>query len=233
MSMDQNKTDLVMKFVLEGKPVWAECALGVSPDDTLMWDFLKNTGYDRYSDFFEVSNFDMSLSLVGDDQGGSANGHTARQSPHQNNASATQPFGRWRSATNQEIRAGIPYPLDFDRFSFERVIDRASPIFFQSCCTSQTFDSAVLVKRLAQGDPSEDERPSMAYLRIEFKKVLITGINWDDGDVVKEKCDFICQSMKMTYLKQNMSGIVSRDKEYGAVWPRDRSLYIRTSGGRS
>jgi type VI protein secretion system component Hcp len=229
--MDQNKTDLVMKFVLEGQPVWAECALEVAADDTLMRDFLKNTGYDNYSNFFETSSFEMSLSLVGDDQSTNALSHQMRQPTHQNNTPAPQPFARWRSATARELREGIPYPLDFDKFSFERVIDSASPIFFQACCTSQTFDSAVLVKRLAQGGVAGGGQPSAAYLRIDFTKVLITGINWDDGDVVKEKCEFICQGMKITYRRQNQDGSVARDKEFSAVWPKERSLFIR-SGGR-
>src|SRR5258707_766306 len=60
---DQNATDLMMKFVLKGKPVWAECALEIAPDDKLMDDFSRNKGYDDYAEFFEVTGFDFGISL--------------------------------------------------------------------------------------------------------------------------------------------------------------------------
>jgi type VI protein secretion system component Hcp len=228
--MDQNKTDLAMKFVLDGQPVWAECTLAVAPKDTLMSDFMKNTGYDNYSNFFETSSFEMSLALVGEDQSTTAIHNSVRKPASANSSAPSQPFARWRTASNDEIRRGIPYPLEFDKFSFERTIDRASPIFFQSCCTSKTFDSATLVKRLAQGGVATGDQASSAYLRIDFFKVLITGINWDDGDVVKEKCEFICQEMKIKYRRQNQDGSIAQDKHYTAHWPTDRSLFIRTGG---
>jgi type VI protein secretion system component Hcp len=143
-------------------------------------------------------------------------------------------FARWRSATQQDYKS-IYYPLEFDRFSFDRIIDCASPIFFQSCCTSQTFDSAALVKRVSPGDEGGVSRPAVGFLRIDFTKVLVTGINWDDGDMVKERCEFICQGMKITYRRQTAGGGVSSGggNEFSAVWPnpnKDRTLGITNRG---
>ena len=94
----------------------------------------------------------------------------------------------------------------------------------------------MLVKRISQGDQGGVARPSAAYLRIDFTKVLITGINWDDGDLVTESCEFICQGMKISYRRQKTDGTVAGGfgNEYSAVWPNpsnDRSLGIR-GGGR-
>jgi type VI protein secretion system component Hcp len=234
--MDQNKTDLVMQFVLDRQPVWAECALQIAPGDTLMTGFAKNTDYDSYSNFFEVNGFDFAISLKESDQSTSVLGQQpARPAQHQQKAPATTgAFARWRSATQSEYKS-IYYPLEFDKFTFERVIDSASPIFFQCCCTSRSFDSAVLVKRISQGDQGGVARPTVGYLRIDFTKVLITGVDWDDGDVVKEKCEFICQQMKITYRKQKIDGTINASGEVSAIWPnpaKDRSLGIRAGARR-
>lgn len=231
---DQNATDLVMKFVLDGKPVWAECALEIDPNDTLMKDFGQNTGYDNYADFFEVSGFDFGISLTDEDDS-AAKAATPVHSGGVGNAGQkpnSQPYGRWRSAVGQEYKK-IHFPLEFDDFNFERTIDAASPIFFQSCCKSKQFDSACLVKRLSQGDTGQTDatsRPQFGFLRIDFEKVLITSIGWDDGDVVKEKVSFICQKMTIKYRQQKASGLVDASSEVSAVWPNpknDRTLGIR------
>lgn len=228
--MAQDHTDLVMKFTLDGQPVWAECTLDVASGDTFMSDFSKPTEYDNYSNFFEVDSFTMSMSLDGDDKStGTLQQSTSR--PNSNNANpASGQFARWRSATNSEYK-DIHYPLTFDKFTFERVIDHASPIFFQCCCTSKTFDSAVLVKRVSQGQVGGTVRPALGYVRIEFTKVLITGIGWDDGDVVKESCEFICQKMRINYRKQKSQGTVDTGAGLSMSWPSSRFLDIRSGRG--
>jgi type VI protein secretion system component Hcp len=229
--MDQSKTDLVMKFILEGREVNGECALQVDEKDILMKGF-RGADYDWYSNFFEITNFDMSMSLKESDEGTSTLSHHApAQQPK--NGTAHGQFARWRSASWDETKR-ISYPLEFDKFSFERVIDSASPIFFESCCKSKTFDSAALVKRLSQG--GLESKPSVGYLRIDFTKVLITGISWEDGDLVKEKCDFICQGVTVTYRQQRWSGDIVGGPA-AIVWPNpdnpNRTLNIRSNVRRS
>jgi type VI protein secretion system component Hcp len=201
-----------------------------------MKDFLKNTNYDNYSNFFEVTNFDFSIALKESDESNNVISQQARNHQTQHpKLGANNAFARWRSATNAEYKS-IYYPLEFDQFNFKRVIDSASPIFFQCCCESRSFDSAVLVKRVAQGDLGGEKNASIGFLRIDFSKVLITGINWDDGDLVTESCEFICQGMKVTYRRQKEDGTVAggAGNEFSATWPnpnKDRTLGIR-SGGR-
>jgi type VI protein secretion system component Hcp len=229
--VDQAKTDLVMLFRLDNGPVLAECALEVAPGDPLMPDFAKNTGYDRYSNFFEVTSFSMSLRLKEEDKSANVLGtpqRTAGHDAHQPKARGTQEFARWRSASQSEYK-DIVYPLEFGACNFSRVIDSASPIFFEGCCTSRTFDKAVLVKRIAVGDPDDPtstDRPSLGYLRLEFTDVLITGVNWTDGDLVTEQCDFICRGLTVQYRQQSFPGNLGAT--FPAVWPHDRRLSIRT-----
>jgi type VI protein secretion system component Hcp len=227
--MDQNKTDLVMQFVQNGQPIWAESNLDIDPKDTLMQDFSRNTTYDNYTNFFEVSNFTFSMTLDGSEQSTSALSPQARLTTQPPKAPAKD-FARWRSATSKEA-AGIPYPLEFENFTFERTIDSASPIFFDSCCRSTEFDSAVLVKRISQGDLGGTVRPSVGYLRIDFTKVLIVGVNWDDGDLVKEQCQFISRQLEIRYRQQDVSGSVGPGAEMFAHWPTPRSRIINGGSG--
>jgi type VI protein secretion system component Hcp len=151
-------------------------------------------------------------------------------------------FARWRSASGKEARTiAHSYPTKFEGASFERLIDRASPTFFMHCCTSKTFDSAVLVKRISQGELAGQNLPSVGYLRVEFTKVLITDISWEDGELVKEKCQFTCKGMKLIYRKQSDSGRLQAwagqgpNGQYSAEWPnpqKDKEVPDLRSGGR-
>jgi type VI protein secretion system component Hcp len=203
--MSDSKFDLLMKFVLNGKPVYGECTLAIDKTDSLIKDDFLPARHGTDANFFEIADFNMGLSLKESDDGAIN--------------SASGPFARWRSATKDEYK-----------FSFQRIIDRASPIFFQSCCNSATFDSAALVRRVSQGDLLDGRRPAVAYLRIDFTKVLITGIDWTDGDVVKESCEFICQGMTITQLRQSADGTVATGagNQSKAYWPNPKN--DRTKG---
>jgi type VI protein secretion system component Hcp len=208
--MSDSKFDLLMKFVLNGKPVFGECTLAIDKTDALIKDDFLPARQGTDATFFEVTDFDMGLSLKESDDGAIN--------------SASGPFARWRSATKDEYKK-IFYPMEFDKFSFDRIIDKASPVFFQSCCNSVTFDSAAMARRVSQGNLISSSRPPVAYLRIDFTKVLITGLNWTDGDVVKESCEFICQGMTMTYIRQAEDGSVAAGagNQSKAYWPNPKN----------
>jgi hypothetical protein len=70
------------------------------------------------------------------------------------------------------------------------------------CCNSKSFASATLIKRKAAGTDTSGH----AFLRIDFKDVLVIGLDWDSGDVVKEKCKFICRGVKVQYKPQTSDG---------------------------
>ena len=87
------------------------------------------------------------------------------------------------------------YPVDLEPFTFSRQMDQASPLLFEMCCNSQSFASVTLIKRKAAGT----DVSGRAFLRIDFKDVLVIGVDWDSGDVVKEKCKFICRDVEIQY----------------------------------
>lgn len=223
--MEQGKSDMVMRFTLDGRPVWAECSLDVAPGDSMMEGF-QQSSYDSYSNFFEITDFEFGIALSDQDESVSALGQHAKQG-HQHArppagaapAAAKGKFVRWRSAKEDEYRK-IKYPLEFDKFTFTRAIDGASPIFFQACCNTQSFTSAALVKRVSEGDRGQGSGPAVGFLRIDFKDVLITGVDWDDGEVIREKCTFICKAMRLQYRQQSPGG--SLLSPVGMSWDQSR-----------
>src|SRR4051794_26271953 len=121
-------------------------------------------------------NFAMNVSVTpNDDASAKAVGHGRAAGPKTGSV-GTQDFARLRSATTlqQARELAKHYPFEFGTLSFERLIDRASPVFFQACCSSTKFNKAVLVKRISQGGIANQSWRTLAYLRLEFTDVLIT-----------------------------------------------------------
>lgn len=196
---EQKKSDTIMKLELKGRPVTAECALGIDPNDDLMDGF-----NERLQTFFEIHEFDLGLKLT--------EGETGVGTGSQKGAE----FARWRSITADELKnKPLDYPLEFEKFSFKRTLDRASPVLFSSCCASETFDSAAIVKRMSQGG----DRAPVGFMRIDFTKILITGMDWSDGELVTESIDFICQSMDITLRFQTVDGSVTSTGQQMMNWP--------------
>lgn len=222
--MDSNKADILMKFVdKKRQPVWAESTLDVLKTDAFLKDFDPASEYADYSNFFEVKSFNYTMKLNPHDDAVSklSNPRATSSVVHE----AADEFSRWRSAKGDEYKK-IKFPLAFDNFSFSRVIDGASPLFFGACCNQDSFHSATLVKRVSVGGVSGTERVAMGYLRFDFLDVMITSLDWDDGDLVTESCNFICKAMRVRYRQQQFDGSF-RDP---ATWD---PLSFRLDGGRS
>lgn len=223
------RNDLLMQFyITENQPVNGECAQKVSASDPFMKGF-KAAPLDSYSNFFEVTDFDLNVSLKETDESRKTPVHPSGSPPQPGQAKSERasagPFASWRSASAKELRQ-IYYPLEFDTFTFKRPLDAATPVFFQRCCNLQAFEKAVLVKRRSRGsDPTGQGITVAAYLRIEFTKVLITGLKWDDGEMVEETVEFICQGMTVSYRRQRDDGFFDAPAA-DAVWSSDRMKRI-------
>ena len=214
----------------DNSPVLAESTLGVLKGDPLMENFESIKRYSDYSNFFEVTDFSFSVALKPQDEGVGALSQHASQANSGGGGgrapAANDQFSRWRSAKNDEYKK-IRFPIEFDVFNFERVIDGASPLFFSACCNQESFKSAVLVKRVSTGLHGGGERQSEGFLRLEFRDVFLTGIDWDDGDLVKEKITFICKAMRMRYRQQTMAGGFGAEIE--TIWDQDKDGTSNTS----
>ena len=233
----QSAYDIAMKFVLKGGgTINGESAMQIVKGDPLMFDFSAISQYDEYSNFFEVQSFDFNMTLEPQDAASNAPRSSATptgRAPPPSGATAgktgasSDAFARWRSATEAEARK-MKFNLKFQTFTFTRVIDAASPVFFQNCCSQKRFDSAALVKRVSMGLGNADGSGSVApaFMRLEFKDILLTSLRWDDGDLVTESCEFECNWMSFQYRQQNPDGSLQQ--------PQAKTIWDRTvDSGRS
>jgi len=203
--------DLLMKFVKEGDAINAECQTTVDLKDDLLHDF-------KAGKFFEIDEFNFGVGLEDDDAAGEKAGEKygeklkAAQGAH---ASPRTRFTNWLRGETKK------YPVDLEPFTFSRQMDQASPLLFEMCCNSQSFASVTLIKRKAAGT----DVSARAFLRIDFKDVLVIGVDWDSGDVVKEKCKFICRDVEIQYKPQTPDGTL------GAAVPGNWKRNMPKKGG--
>ncbi len=220
MTVAQSQGDLLMKFVqANGEAVKAEGTSSLTSANSLVADFLPGK-------YFEIDSFGLGLNVEDSEIGSNALNPSSSERGGAAEATAhKQKFSAWRDAkkkTRSQI-AQIAYPVVLEPFSFSRLMDRASPIFFQNCCNSVSFESASLVKR----KPTGASMALQGFLRIDFKNVLIIGVDWDDGQAVKEKCKFICRGVSVQYKRQANDG--SLGAASNAEWSRD--LATRSAAG--
>jgi type VI protein secretion system component Hcp len=202
--------DLLMKFVKGSDAIDAECQTTVDSKDDLLHDF-------KTGKFFEVDEFNFGVGLEDDDSAGEKpkEKYGEKLKPAVGAHASRTRFTNWLRGEQKE------YPVDLEPFTFSRQMDQASPLLFEMCCNSQSFASATLIKRKAAGTDASGR----AFLRIDFKDVLVIGVDWDSGDVVKEKCKFICRGVKVQYKPQMPDGTL------GAAVPGEWHRMMPKKGG--
>jgi type VI protein secretion system component Hcp len=206
--MAEKQSDLLMKLVTTGgQGIAAGATSTLVKDDKLLADFWAGK-------FFEVEDFGLGLELNDFETAGTANTGQTQQAAVQ-----LGKFASWRDLrkTTAQIQE-ISFPVDMEPFSFTRLIDRASPLLFENCANSISFASATLVKRKVTGQ----KLALQAFLRMDFKDVLIVGISWDDGDIIKEKCKFICRGVTVQYRRQASDGTLAAPAS--AEWEQQMAL---------
>jgi hypothetical protein len=193
--------DLLMKFVLNNKPIEGE-----SLTDLTSTSMVANPLMQGFTpgQCFEIDSFSFKAGTAGDFNGKpgtpiktvpSGTGKTEKTASP-SHGSARGGYQSWRTGSNR------PYPVDIKPISFKRSIESSSTVLIQNCIDCVYFDSATLIKRKPSGGTAAGE----AYLRLDFTGVLVTGVDWDDGDEVKEKCTFICRGVTIGYRPQLPNG---------------------------
>jgi type VI protein secretion system component Hcp len=206
--MAEKQSDLLMKLVTPGgQGIAAGAKSTVVKDDKLLFDFWPGK-------FFEVEDFGLGLELNDFETAGSSTTVQTQQT-----AVPLGKFASWRDLrkSTADIKQ-ITFPVDMEPFSFTRLIDRASPLLFENCANSVGFASATLVKRKVTGQTLALQ----AFLRLDFKDVLLVGISWDDGDILKEKCKFICRGVTVQYRRQASDGTLAAPAS--AEWEQKMAL---------
>lgn len=223
--MADNQSDLLMKFVLSGQSIQAGGTAQLKKDDKLLFDFW--TGK-----FFEIEEFSLGLNLSDFEAppapAGAAAGppkpaaHGPAAAPGAAPLAAPQKakFAAWRDKKkSSQAIAKLAFPVETDPFEITRLFDRASPLLFESCASTTSFDSATIVKRKVTGQTMALQ----SYLRIDFNEVLLVGLTWSDGELLKEKVRFICRGLRVQYRQQGADG--SLGAAASAEW--DQAMALR------
>jgi type VI secretion system Hcp family effector len=93
--------------------------------------------------------------------------------------------------------------IDMQPIRFTRIFDMASPILFQALVDCETLSSVAIIKRKAANTQNSGE----AYLRLDFTKVLLTELEWEDKEhYVEETGSFIYRELKVQYRQQRADG---------------------------
>ncbi len=208
-----DKKEILMRIGNGGQTdLPAECQAALT-GDPLMTDFSPGR-------FFEIKDFSLSIGLHDKDAAAAAQAqskldeHAKRLGQkHQPPEPVKQPrkFADWRDGGDGK------YPLEVQPISFSRIMDRASTALLQNLCQSKSYASATIVRRMGVGG---DNLPR-AYLRLDFTCVLVTGIDWDDQDLVNEKYKFICQKLRVQYKPQQSSGALGASIQ--GEWPNKQT----------
>ena len=217
---------------------------GASGGSSLSNDALMESFEEGY--FFEVEAFDFGVG-VNDGEGSSGSGSHGGGGGGSKKTNALHGSGdekQGSSRGSEAVKSSKPrfsrflyppvvspgqkkpdlnYDIDVHPFSFTRQMDMASPIFFEHCASVTPFARATLVKRKFTGNLGFHE----SYLRIVFTDVLLTAVEWDDGDFIKEKCSFVYRQIDVAYRPQKPDGTL--DKSVPGAWQAKRKT--QGSGG--
>ncbi len=189
---ERSPVDIVMMLKAGGTAIEAESQSAVDGETGWTDDFTAGK-------YFEIEDFDFGINVVDSDSPetkGTGKEEAGRSKPKSGR------FSKWVQgltvATGQGA-GGTLYPVEMEPFSFTRQIDSASPLLFKNCFKTIPFDSGAVVMRKAGGLGATSDGTGLAFLRIDFTSVLFVAIDWDAGEVVKEKCKFVCRSVKVKY----------------------------------
>ena len=233
--MAEPVTDLLMMISVDGKDgVPAGSTSSVNAKDAINEGFVEG----RY---FELEEFGFGLKLqpqegrvVATDPGqvmarpAGANGGTgggAVASP------GDKDFGIWRSVKADEHEPVLPYRCKPEAFSIKRLIDNATPVLFAHCAKRQEFARAVIIKRFrgygevaAAKSSTVGGIPKMhTFLRMEFASVMLTSMDWSDGEVVSETSRFTFQTFKAIFVQQNDDGSAGRQTQGSWIGPKQKT----------
>jgi type VI protein secretion system component Hcp len=212
--MANEPTDVLMTFILSSGGVPAECtAVWDSSDTAMHQDFVAGC-------YFELDDFSLGGGLESEDSKSDkttttdTGGNKVRTREPANNTAndKEKKSSRGNKFAKYILEGSLKYPLDVQEISISRRMDKASPILLNNCLTLTPFTKAVIVKRKVVGGVSEDNLVHhRGFLRLDFDKPLITSVEWEDGEVVKEKLKFICRGFKVTYRPQNNDGTLGSE----------------------
>ena len=108
-----------------------------------------------------------------------------------------------QNAMQEETLSKSADIIEAQPIQFTRLFDVASPRLFQALVGCETLDQVSIVKRKASGTANSGE----VYLRLDFTKVLVTELEWEDKEhYVEETGTFIYRELVVRYRQQKPDG---------------------------
>ena len=232
--MADAKTDILARFQLKDSDdaVGAECTLGISPSDALALKRVASPdgaygGPFTPGSYCLLDSFSFGIQVVdkesaehqqrmakeAEEQHGGDHGKPGKAKPKGFDPTK-QEFYLWRTMkdtpsaqSEQEILGQLSFKAG--QFSLSRRIDCATPVLFQMCCERKALGYVSILKRTqarARAGSGAATLDQISFLRIDFTDVLITGVDWNDGDVVEEKLKFQATKLAMRTMSQDATG---------------------------
>jgi type VI protein secretion system component Hcp len=234
--MSNKATDVLMQLTADSGPLQAECLTEVDTDnDNFAAGFSPGT-------FFELQNFSFGFNIDEKDPtkdtvnpgapklnsgyGGQQQSVSAMSAQHAASKSSAGAFARWKAASADDLKKMKRYPVRMDELKIDRIYDRASPLLFRACCDSSSFASATMIKRKDVGGSK-----LQSFLRLEFTDLLISHIDWKNGDEISESVKFVFRKVVVRYKKTSFQAGSQQPilVELASVnWSYDTELVNRT-----
>lgn len=111
-------------------------------------------------------------------------------------------FMQYGGADADPSTGSLAYDVSLDPISITRQMDQMSTVLLNECLNRRPLKRIIVVKRKFTGNMDFHE----AYLRLEFIDCLITTIDWDDDDSMKEEMKFVYRELKASYKPQKNDG---------------------------
>ncbi len=203
-------TDVLMMFVYKtGRSLGGESTAAVADSDHLATEFAPGS-------FFELHDFSFGGGIEDSHNGGDDDQPRLKNEVRGTLAPGQAPAGKPARKTRRGgARFGqymrnpdyLGFDAILDEISISRQMDKASMPLLQ-CCVDQTpLQKAVLIKRKFTYNRKKGEKKAYeTYLRLEFKEPLITGVEWEDEDAIREKVKFVCRGIEVQYRSQSPDG---------------------------
>jgi type VI secretion system secreted protein Hcp len=100
--------------------------------------------------------------------------------------------------------------VSFHEFEVTKKTDTASCGLFQTCCTGNHFDEAIIEMRRAGGSTAKS---GATFMKFHFKMVVVNDISWsgsDGDDTIEETVKFRYGAIKVEYFKQDSKGKMTK-----------------------
>ena len=205
--MAEDNRDILMKLEMtKGSYVPAECSAVLDSDDPLATDFkgTGTTGSLVVGNYFAIEEFSFDIGLA-DREKKPASVTPEQMQEHMKNMQKAMAAGKTFEAKEGSYKDFMKtgrgsYPADLQAVSITKSMDRSSTTLFEKVQDSFKFVSATILRRKAIGADT-----LRGYLRIDFTDVMLTELNWEDDEVVKETFKFVCRGATIKYAMESGS----------------------------